>query len=199
MKLSRKRLTRIRKMRHQTRRKNRKRHKKRRRRRRRSFRKNKLDMSNRTLRMRGGTATLSQQGGGLFSLDPMKRIKVKYVMEQPIHWLQLLLNRISLFIINQKSPKGYASKSARNYVNDCCTKEKMLPALDDLVGRCATLSETFINNKKPLDNKDLSLLEKQGGNLTKAWVEMSNKKYTSKMTSDEKAAFRIYQSVYRSS
>ena len=94
MKLSRKRITRIRKMRHQTRKNNKKRFKRRRKRRRRSFRKNKLDMSNRTLRMTGGVNSIHQRGGSLFSISAIHP-KAKNIMRLPIIHLEQLLDRPS--------------------------------------------------------------------------------------------------------
>ena len=168
MKLSRKRLSRIRRMRHQTRKSYRRPTKKGGRRRRRSFRRNNLDMSNRTLRVNHSGCSIMQYGGKGVFLNPLfddGTAKAVNVMRLPIIHLNQLLDRLNMFII----PPPDGSRTVYSIVyNGCCTKEKMSNEL----------------------NTTISL-------LNRANKEMSSRIYTSEMTKEERKAFSAYVAVLK--
>ena len=169
MKLSRKRLSRIRRMRHQTRKNYRRPTKKGRRRRRRSFRRNNLDMSNRTLRVNHGGSSIMQYGGKGVFLNPLiddGTARAVQVMRLPIIHLDQLLDRLNMFVI---PPPNSSSRTVYSIVyNGCCTKEKMSNELN-----------TTINL------------------LTRANKEMSAPIYTQQMTNQERRAFFAYDAVLK--
>ena len=103
-------------MKHQTR-KNRRHYKRKPKRRRRSFRRNKLDMANSTLRMKGGSFEVTTDTG--------RRTKrnIEGTMQLPIKILESLLSRLNMFL----------TRAPAFMYQACCTPEKMKPELGRII------------------------------------------------------------------